>query len=722
MEEIIRLEDQFYILTTSPRVDDRTCVLKQGDTFGVFDRYGDVQPVGRGDQGLYHDGTRFLSRLNMSLCGERPLLLGSTLNENNTLLNSDMTNSDLREGGQVTVPRGAIHVFRSRFIWHGVAYDRIRLSNFSLESLKAILEFQVEADFADIFEVRGSRRAGKGKKLAGWTQGSEIVLAYEGLDGVIRRARIHCQPEPMRLTPSHIQFAVNLAPKSEAIFLLTVGCEIDGSPAPQPLSFDTALAKADAAMDAMHKQECEVETSNAQFNRWMNRSLTDLRAMVTQTPHGPYPYAGIPWFSTPFGRDGIITALQLLWVNPEIARGVLQYLAETQARELDAERDAEPGKILHEARGGEMAGLGEIPFGRYYGSVDSTPLFIILAADYFQRTADKAFLQQLWPHIRAALKWIDEYGDLDGDGFVEYNRRSTKGLIQQGWKDSHDSVFHADGTLAEGPIALCEVQGYVYLARRKAAVLARCLGDEALDEQLRRQADQLKQQFEQAFWCEELNTYALALDGQKHPCRVRTSNPGHCLFAGIVDPERARRTVETLLSEGSFSGWGIRTVDASEVRYNPMSYHNGSVWPHDNAIIAAGFWRYGFRQETLQLLNALFDISSGVDLIRLPELICGFRRRSEEGPTLYPTACSPQAWASGAVLMLLPAFLGLSIDASQNQVSFSRPCLPSFIREINLRRLRVGQASLNVVIRGRDENVDVHIEREKGSVEAIVYK
>ncbi|HET9514688.1 MAG TPA: amylo-alpha-1,6-glucosidase [Gemmatimonadales bacterium] len=717
-EDVIRIEEHYYIRATSSRADGRTRVLKQDDTFGVFDRFGDVLAMGMGEQGVFHQGTRHLSRLELRLGQTRPLLLSSTISEANDTLAVDLTNPDLNgESGGLALQHGVVHLLRSKFLWQGTCYERLVLANYGLAPVALSLTLNFAADFVDIFEVRGTHRQRRGQYLEPELEDGVCVLGYQGLDGVIRRTRLEFHPRPAQLDASVARFAISLEPQAQEQIFLAVRCE-SGPPAARPLpaGFDESRRALSRSRSAADRSHASVSSGNEQFNQWISRSRADLQMMLSTTPYGLYPYAGVPWFSTVFGRDGIITALQLLWLDPDVARGVLAYLAANQATELDPARDAEPGKILHETRTGEMAALGEVPFGRYYGSVDATPLFVMLAGAYFDRTGDREFLESLWPAIERALTWIDQYGDSDGDGFVEYRRHTETGLVQQGWKDSHDSVFHPDGALAEPPIALCEVQGYVYAARRAAAELALVLGRTDLVERQREAARRLRQRFEEEFWCEELGTYALALDGKKRPCRVRSSNPGHCLFTGIVKPSRAKRVARSLLDSASFSGWGIRTLGSAEVRYNPMSYHNGSVWPHDNAIIAAGFARYGLREAVLQPFEGLFEAATYLDLHRMPELFCGFERRPGEAPTLYPVACLPQAWASGSVYMLLQACLGLSVEARTSVVRFSNPLLPEWLPSVRIYNLEVGRGSLDLLLERHPHDVGVTVLRREGKV------
>lgn len=720
MNEVIRWNDQYYILASSSLADGRTEVLKHGETFAVFDRYGDIHQVLSGPQGLYHEGTRFLSRFELSLWTQRLMMLSASVKNDNALFSVDLTNSDLMLERQRRIPRGTLHLSRTRFLWQGTWHERIRIQNYGTTKLPISITIGIDTDFADLFEARGRKRLRRGSRLKTIRSKTGLVFGYKGLDGTIRRTNVRCSPPPKQVMADGFKIEARIPPRAEMSWDIAVSCEIKPRRSQAAISYDRAQREAEGTLREAKASDAHVYTSNEQFNHWLNRSLADLHMLLSETPQGLYPYAGVPWFSVPFGRDGIITALQMLWMNPTIARGVLGFLASTQATEVRPEQDAEVGKILHETRQGEMAALGEIPFGRYYGSVDATPLFIVLAGAYYERSGDREFLVTLWPHVLRALDWIDQSGDPTGMGFTTYARRTAKGLANQGWKDSYDAVFHADGTAAEGPIALCEVQAYVYRAKRAAADLARILGDSDRADRLLKEADSLQERFERAFWCEKLGTYALALDGRRRPCRVRSSNAGHCLYGGIAEQERGRRTAHSLLSEACFSGWGIRTIATSEARYNPMSYHNGSVWPHDNAIIAAGMAAYGFKQGAMKVLTGIFDASLFIELHRLPELFCGFSRRPEESPTLYPTACSPQAWAAGSGFQLLQACLGLHIDGTRRIVSFDRPVLPPFLERVQLWNLSVGTARLDLVLDRHGDEVAVRVARRTGEVEVVL--
>jgi glycogen debranching enzyme len=710
----------YYILATSTRADERTRVIKHGDSFGVFDHAGMIRQAGSNELGLYHNDTRYLATFEVALERRRPLLLNSTVLRDN-LLHVDLANPDLPDRSD-PLPRDSVHLFIQSFLWDRSWHARLHLRNYTLRAVEIELSLLFEADHADIFEVRGMHRARRGRHHAPVIGPGEIALIYEGLDGVRRTTRLTFRPEPLTLEPNRASYRVPLAPHAYAAIEVRVGFERDGRTLSEAPVFDRAYERSLAALATRRAGCAMIQTSNPKLAEWIERSASDLQMMISDTPYGPYPYAGVPWFSTPFGRDGIITAYELLWIDSALARGVLGFLAATQATASDPESDAEPGKIIHEVRGGEMAALGEVPFGRYYGSIDATPLFIILAEAYYRRTADRGLLVSIWPSVDRALEWIDRHGDLDGDGFVEYMRRSSRGLNSQGWKDSVDAISHTSGELATGPIALCEVQGYVYAARRAGAGLARVLGLVERAAVLEDQAERLRVHFEAAFWCEELGTYALALDGNKQPCAVRASNAGHCLFAGIASPERASRVVDVLLREHSFSGWGIRTLDSTEARYNPISYHNGSVWPHDNALITMGMARYGHKHACARVLSALYEASLHFDLRRMPELFCGFGPRPHEGPTLYPVACSPQAWAAGSVFLLLQACLGLEVDAMRAQVVLDRPILPLNIERLTIQNLQVGPACIDLVLENHAHDVSVHLLRRDGDVGVIVTK
>jgi glycogen debranching enzyme len=573
-------------------------------------------------------------------------------------------------------------------------------------------------DFADLFEVRGERRPRRGIGSSKLLGPADVVLEYMGLDGKSRSTALQFDPRPTRLAVNAATYHLDLAPQQVRALFVVASC--NKPVAPKPMPFFRGLLAHRREMRQTTSGGTSIETSNNIFNEVLCQSMADLNMLMTDTPQGRYPYAGIPWYSTTFGRDGIITALQMLWVDPRVARGVLKRLALYQAKTADPLADAEPGKILHEMRGGEMASLREVPFAQYYGSVDATPLFVLLAGLYVERTGDNATLAELWPSIEAALDWIDGPGDPDRDGFVEYRRASEQGLANQGWKDSYDAIFHADGRLAEGYIGLAEVQGYVFAGKRLAARCAVRMGLPERALQLEAEAQRLAERFEEAFWCDELGTYALALDGDKRPCRVRTSNAGQLLFTGIVRADRARMVAADLMRPHFFTGWGIRTVARGEARYNPMSYHDGSIWPHDNALIALGLARYGLKHSVEQVFGALFDAATYMDLRRLPELFCGFRREKGRGPTLYPVACAPQAWASATPFTLLEAALGLEFDARRGEIRLRNPRLPAFLNEVMLRGLRLGPSSVDLRVRRQGDDVSLEVMGTRGQIQVSI--
>ncbi|HVX75890.1 MAG TPA: amylo-alpha-1,6-glucosidase [Bradyrhizobium sp.] len=710
-------ESPFYIPMTGPAARPRRS-LKHDDTFIVLDSHGDIGASAGGPDGLFNADTRYIARLELVLNDVQPLLLGSNLRDDNSALTIDLTNPDVYRDGRLVLQKDMLHIVRSIFLWRGSAYQRIGIQNHNGHPASFDVTLLFDNDFADLFEVRGEKRRRRGTGSSRVLGPNEVVLEYKGLDNRMRTTALHFDPRPTRLAANAATYHFELAPHQASSLFVVASCNKEAPFTPVP--FFRGLLAHRREMRQSTAGAASIETSNNIFNEVVCQSMADLNILMTDTPQGRYPYAGIPWYSTTFGRDGLITALQMLWIDPRVARGVLRRLAFYQAKETDPLADAEPGKILHEMRGGEMAALREVPFALYYGSVDSTPLFVLLAGLYFERTGDTETLTELWPAIEAGLRWIDGAADPDGDGFIEYQRASEQGLANQGWKDSYDAIFHADGRLAEGYIALAEVQGYVFAGKKLAAHCARHLGKTDLARKLETDAKRLAKRFEDAFWCEELGTYALALDGAKQPCKVRTSNAGQLLFTGIVREDRASLVAADLMRPHFFTGWGIRTVAYGEPRYNPMSYHDGSIWPHDNALVALGLARYGHKHAVEQVFKGLFDAASYMDLRRLPELFCGFRREKQRGPTLYPVACAPQAWASATPFTLLEAALGLEFDVQRGEIRLRNPRLPAFLNEVVLRDLQLGSSSVDLCVRRHGDDVSMEVLRTRGQIQVSI--
>jgi glycogen debranching enzyme len=687
--------------------------LKHNDTFGVFGRNGDVLSGASEAQGLFHNDTRYLSQFVLRVEGEVLVPTTCLQSDDNTALTFEY------------IPRTTanLRVTRIRFLLNDTWMERIELHNGGGIARDIGVEFSFAADFADIFEARGARRARRGRYEKPDIAGDTVTLAYVGLDNRRRATSLRFSPVPARLSGETASFDIPVEAGATGCIHAEIVC--DGMPSGQPAhNFSDSLADLRRERKALAARAAAVATGNDDFNRLLHRTRADLSMLLTETEFGSYPYAGIPWYSTPFGRDALITALMTLWMDPEIAKGVLGYLAANQAQDVNRKADSEPGKILHEVRRGEMAELGEVPFRRYYGSIDSTPLFLMLGGAYLERTGDVETLRRLQPQIRLAAEWLETFGDRDHDGISEYYRESDNGLINQGWKDSTDSVFHADGQLAAGSIALVEVQGYIYEAKLSLAEIARALGATTEAIGFEEQALQLKERVEGLFWSSDLMNYVLALDGEKKPCRVQASNAGHLLFCRLPSAERAAIVAETLMRPEFYSGWGIRTLAEGQPRYDAESYYDGSVWPHDNALIGMGFGHYGFRDKAAKVLEGLFDASCQTSSRRLPELFAGFRREDGRGPvSSEEIACSPQAWVTASPLGLLQACLGMCFEVAQREVVFTDPYLPHYFGgKVILHNLRLADSSIDVALEGEGYDVRLEILASTGAINAVIRK
>jgi glycogen debranching enzyme len=651
--------------------------------------------------GLYRYGTRFLHTCNLYLQGHSLVTLSHQVAHLGNTCHIDLTNTSFSSKDGTSVEQGAIHVSRLIELEQDYLLQHLTITSFHPTPVSVAVSLQINADFCDLFEVRGWKREQRGEILPGEYTQKELFLRYRGLDKIERTTHVQFEPETTYVQPERIDWPLNL----------TCG---------EPVQITTRMTMEESTVEMLapkpaitlwrdqHEQPAII-TNDPFFNRFLAQGMHDLLMLSTMTPYGYYPYAGIPWFNCPFGRDGLIAALEFLPFYPQVARGTLAFLAAYQGKKVDAFTDEEPGKILHEFRMGEMAHCKEIPYIPYYGTVDATPLFLIALEAYMGWTNDITFLEQLWPNAEAAARWLITYGDKDGDTFIEYHCASEKGLSNQGWKDAWDAISHGDGRIAQSPLALCEVQGYAYAAYRAMSQLARRLGKDYEATYWDRAANKLRANFLHRFWWEEEQVFYLGLNEQKEPCDVVSSNAGQCLWTGIVPEHMAHKIIHRLMRNDMFSGWGIRTLSAQTRRYNPMSYHNGSIWPHDTALVGLGFAQYNGKQEASRLLKSLFDASAYYEDWRLPELYCGFTRREGYGPTHYPVSCSPQAWAAGAPFALLNGLLGFQADAAQGRLTLNQPSLPEWLTTLELRNIRVG---------GRQ--VHLHLMRIDGYTEVIV--
>lgn len=710
-------------------------VIKEAGLFLVTDDDGNVYPGCGCGMGLYASDTRFLSGWIMRLEGHVPTLLSSS-SERTFMSQLEFMNPVLHLSDGTVIPQETLYLSSERAIEQFVR-DRLTIVNYNAFQVSLRFSMEFRADYADMFEVRGLHRQHHGVFVQPKIEGRTLILAYMGEDRTFRQTRItfdatvaDLQLEPLSSEHAAVgaiaRFRLEIPGHGATLsFEYTVETLIDEegkAPASRTsLTFVEQLGVLAKEAQARVTPWTRLGTSNAIFDLVLSRGARDLAALTSPFETGPYLTAGIPWFNAPFGRDGLITAFQTLMLGPELAYGTLRYLAAHQAREDEAFKDAEPGKILHEVRFGELARLGQIPQTPYYGSVDATPLFLILLSETFRWTGDLDLVRELWDAVEAALMWLEVYGDMDGDGFVEFERRSPLGLVVQGWKDSFNSVIRPDATLATGPIALCEVQGYVYDAKKRIAQLCYALDLRILGDRLNREADELKAAFNASFWSAEQGFYALALDGEKAQVLTSTSNPGHALWSGIIDETHEQELVAQLLGHGMFSGWGIRTLSADSPVYNPMSYHNGTIWPHDNSLIAKGLADHGYKDEVLQVFDALYQASLHFPYYRLPELFCGFAREGElDRPVPYPVACSPQAWAAGTPFLLLQSALGIIPDAPGHAVRIVQPQLPRWLEEVRIDGLRIGESRLDLQFMQNNGITTARVLRKTGRVKVLI--
>ncbi|HYM15116.1 MAG TPA: glycogen debranching N-terminal domain-containing protein [Dehalococcoidia bacterium] len=690
-------------------------VIRERSSFLLTDTQGNAPRGNAQGFGLYHADTRHLSAYEFSLNGAEPVMLLSTA-ELGYAMEQVMTNRTMMSHNSRRIARGSIELRRQRTV-ADVLEERLRISNFNPFPVTLALRYEFEADFADIFDVRGYERARHGTPHPPEMRERSIRYRYTGIDGRERDTTIAADTTPIAMDAGSMLFRVTLQRRESVTLRLTIS--VDGEQRdPSGVSRFDMVAEDYRRWGATATQ---ILTDNEFFNRVIQRSLSDVRMLWGENEEGDaYPAAGTPWFDALFGRDSCIVSMQMLAYRPELARSTLRLLAKWQGTKLDPTHDEEPGKILHELRFDELSRAGELPYGPYYGSIDSTPLFLMAFAEHYAWTADLKLARELMPAVRAALTWMDTYGDVTGGGYLAYEKHSQKGLVNQGWKDSYDAVVHADGALATPPIALAEAQAYAYAARRRLAPILERLGEKGLAASNRERAEALRRRFNEDFWLEDQRFFAMALDGQRHPVASIATNPAHGLWCGIIDPARAGEVTGRLMQHDVFSGWGLRTLASGSPRFNPIGYHVGSVWPHDNSIAAMGFKMYGFEDELNELASALFDAATSFPNFRLPELFGGEVRSAHNTPVPYPVACRPQSWAAGALPLITQAILGLKAEAPEKRLRIVNPRLPYWLNSVHVRGLRVGNGHVTLHYRRGPGGTHVEVQKATAGIEVVV--
>jgi len=719
--DAVVIKDENIFLVTGP---DGRIPLSQGHGFGLY----------------YHD-CRFIGGYELSIAGAAPTVLASTATKGDAAT-FQLANQDIHGADGQLIPKESIGVKWARSLDGSVPslHDSLTFENFGLGDLQLSVSLAFGTRFEDIFAVRGLFSEKLGDVRAPEWKDNALLLAYDGADGRRRSATIELSPAPAARESCGARFDLELPSRARVTVDVRITlADVADVPAKGEASEEAApdephpakllgrdrlrgtVAKPGAPKERDARMATTVRSDSLLLNAIMERSLGDLRMLVSSIDGQEFFAAGIPWFATLFGRDSIVTALQTLAYQPAIARHTARLLAHFQGDRVDEWRDEQPGKILHSLRVGEMARLGEIPHTPYYGSVDATPLFLILIGRHAAWTGDIRLFESLRDNVELALHWMSTWGDENRDGYIEYASTSERGLINQGWKDSGDAIVDDDGRLAVPPIALVEVQGYAYRARVLIADLYERSGDAARAKELRSEAAALRERFNRDFWMAQRNFYALALEKGGARLAVISSNPGHALWAGIADDDKARAVVERLMRPDMYNGWGIRTLSHDEKRYNPVGYHLGTVWPHDNSMIAVGFRRYGFDAEAHRILSGLVEAAMHFPGYRLPELFSGFAREEYDDPVRFPVACHPQAWAAGSIPYLMEAMLGLSPAAFEKRLDVVRPMLPDFVNHMELHDLSVGDARVSLRFERTPENTTaVTVLRTEGDLEVVV--
>ncbi|WP_226672544.1 amylo-alpha-1,6-glucosidase [Rossellomorea aquimaris] len=682
-------------------------VIKENNLFLLTDEQGDITTNHSYGLGLYMNDTRYLSKLNVKINNEKPILLHSDGSENymSTILS---TNPHQEEEGRLILWRESVQIERKRFIYDDVLYETITTKNYYPKPVSFDLQVELDVDFNDMFIVRGFQTGNVGKRTGQKVEDRSLTFGYEGADGINRKTYIQWDNEARSVEESgEVTFHLELRHEEERAITFMIAPLENEEIRDYILPVEEAIQKLIVSYKEWSAGLTTVETDYLPLQRLVDRGLSDLRVLLNDTGYGKFPVAGLPWFGVPFGRDSLIAALQMIAFQPQVAKGTLFTMASEQGTKEDPWRDEQPGKIMHEIRYGELANTNQIPFTPYYGTIDATPLFLVLLTEYVKWTGDFGTFRKLSGNVKRALQWIDQYGDRDGDLFLEYHQESSKGIANQGWKDSGDSIVHRNGDYADTPIALVEVQGYVYQAKRGLAAIYETLGDHEMASGLNAEAKNLQERFEQEFWMDDLEFYAIALDQKKEKVGTITSNPGHVLYSEMMADERAQKVSQTLTSDSMFSGYGIRTMGKGEAGYNPMSYHDGSIWPHDNSMTLLGLSKLGFTTEAKKVMSGLIDASQHFEYDRLPELFCGYE--STIGKAVkYPVACSPQAWAAGTPLVIVQALLGLFPDSLRREIHVN-PTLLDEMNTLTVQNIAIGEGVLSLSLVRKGNNVEMTI-------------